>query len=79
MQHFDFYRLQDGGVVALELSEAIDDPSTVIAVEWGGIVADGLPDKRVDVHIGRTSVGEQNRTVVFEYSEALKYLFEAQA
>jgi tRNA threonylcarbamoyladenosine biosynthesis protein TsaE len=45
--HFDFYRLQEPGLVAEELAEAIVDPKGVIVVEWAESVADVLPEERM--------------------------------
>lgn len=49
LAHYDFYRLKDAGVMAIELAEARDDPQTITVVEWGDIVADILPDTRLTI------------------------------
>ena len=51
IHHFDFYRLKDPGVCAFELAEVLGDPDKLVIVEWGGIVADILPVKRLSVEI----------------------------
>lgn len=76
LHHFDFYRLQEAGVVAAELEEFINDPKAVVAIEWGAIVADVLPDERLEVHIERT--GEDSREFSFLYPESLSYLIPAE-
>ncbi len=70
--HFDFYRLDDAGIVANELAELIDDKTAVIAVEWGDIVDDVLPADKVVITI--TNVGDDKRELKFSYPENLAYL-----
>ena len=41
--HFDFYRLDDPGIMADDLAEEINAPDTVVIVEWGQSVAELLP------------------------------------
>lgn len=41
--HYDFYRLDDPGIMRDELDETLSQPNTVVVVEWGGSVADLLP------------------------------------
>ena len=71
--HFDFYRLDDAGIVANELAEVENDPDVVVAVEWGEIVHDLLPSERVIVSIKATD--EETRSITIEYSEKYDYLF----
>lgn len=42
--HFDFYRLDDVGIMAEELKEALSEEKTVVVVEWGGDVEGILPE-----------------------------------
>ena len=41
--HFDFYRLDDPGIMADDLAEEINAPDTVVIVEWGQSVTELLP------------------------------------
>lgn len=41
--HYDFYRLNDPGIMRDEIAETLSAPNTVTVVEWGGDVADLLP------------------------------------
>lgn len=72
--HFDFYRLGEAGVVAEELREYVHDPSFVVIVEWGGVVADILPAERLTVEI--ESSGDEERIIKCRYPSSLVYLFE---
>jgi tRNA threonylcarbamoyladenosine biosynthesis protein TsaE len=47
LHHFDFYRLQEAGVVGAELEELLGDPTIVLAIEWGDIVHNVLPEDRL--------------------------------
>jgi tRNA threonylcarbamoyladenosine biosynthesis protein TsaE len=72
MYHFDFYRLKEAGIMRNELSELLDDPEAVVAVEWADIVEDVLPGRRLTVTIRAT--GESGRQFVFNYPKELSYL-----
>lgn len=72
LYHFDFYRLQEPGLVAAELAEVAGDRAAVIAIEWGTIVEDVLPKERLTVRIVPT--GENSRDLIFDYPESLSYL-----
>jgi tRNA threonylcarbamoyladenosine biosynthesis protein TsaE len=72
LYHFDFYRLQEAGIMADELAEATHDAQAVVVVEWGDIVADVLPADRITVHI--TALSENNREFTFSLPESRRYL-----
>lgn len=74
MHHFDFYRLDEPGIVAAELAEVENSSETVVAVEWGEIVHDVLLASRVIVTL--TAQNETQRNVRFQFPEQLNYLFE---
>lgn len=61
LAHYDFYRLQDAGIMTDELHETIQDPKTVIIIEWAEIVGGVLPSDRLTISI--TSPGETVRLV----------------
>lgn len=64
LHHFDFYRLQDGGVVASELAENIHDPKVITVVEWGEVVHDVLPNERIKISI--RTLSENTREIHIE-------------
>lgn len=49
--HFDFYRLEDPGIMADDLAEEIQSPNTVVIVEWGQSVADLLPENHRKIEV----------------------------
>lgn len=59
LYHFDFYRLVEAGVMREELAEILQDPKGVTVVEWGGIVEDVLPTRKLVITI--TATGEESR------------------
>ena len=74
--HFDFYRLSEAGIVGDELAEVIDDPGYVTVVEWGDIVHDVLPDKRLTVRLDLEQSGDTVRKISLTYPSELEYLLE---
>lgn len=64
LHHFDFYRLQDAGIMAAELAESLSQPNAVVVVEWAGVVEDVLPLKKVRIDIA--SLTEDSRRLLFD-------------
>jgi tRNA threonylcarbamoyladenosine biosynthesis protein TsaE len=75
IQHFDFYRLQEPGIVAVELAEVVGDPQIVTVIEWADVVQHVLPNRRLTIRIKQTPVG--TRQLDFSCSPELSYLVEA--
>jgi tRNA threonylcarbamoyladenosine biosynthesis protein TsaE len=75
IHHFDFYRLSDPGIMAYEIGELIGDANIVAIVEWGDIVANLLPQKRIIINLKYLADNEREIeiTVPKEYS----YILEA--
>ncbi len=49
--HYDFYRLQDPGLMLGDLEESLNDPSAIVLVEWADSVAGILPEDRIRIEI----------------------------
>lgn len=77
LHHFDFYRLNEPGVVADELAESLQQPNVIVAVEWGEIVHDVLPAHRMTIHL--TSLGDTERKITVTTPAGLEYVDEALA
>lgn len=75
IQHFDFYRLHEAGIMREELAEVMQDKTVITVVEWGDIVAEVLPAERLTIRILNT--GESSRQFRFSAPESLKYLIKA--
>lgn len=71
--HYDFYRLQDPGIMAHELTETLDDKNAIIIIEWADIVHDVLSYKsRMKISI--LSTGETQREIHMTVPKELEYL-----
>lgn len=75
IHHFDFYRLQDAGLMEHEIHDVIGDPGVVVVVEWGDVVTHVLPDERMTIRLKRT--GDESRELELEFPESLSYLTES--
>ena len=51
LAHYDFYRLEDPGLMSEDLEESIRDPNMITVVEWGESIRGVLPDNRKVVEI----------------------------
>ncbi len=71
--HFDFYRLDDPGIMTRELGEVVNDEDVVTAVEWSDSVKDVLPKERVMVEI--IAINENTRQITCHYPDNFAYLF----
>lgn len=61
LHHFDFYRLNDAGIMRAELAESLAQPNAVVAIEWGDIVHDILPADQLTV---RLTTGENEQRII---------------
>lgn len=59
IHHFDFYRLDDAGLMRIELGESVANPDVVTIIEWAGIVDDVLPEDRLVIELQTT--GDDSR------------------
>lgn len=74
--HYDFYRLQEVGIMSAELEEVIADEHTVTIIEWAEVVSDMLNRDRLTIHIESTS--ETARQITIQSGgEISKRLMEA--
>lgn len=64
IHHYDFYRLQDPGLIAEDLAEAIQDPKAIVCVEWAESVRGVLPENRITIQI--TTLEENSREFKFD-------------
>jgi len=59
IHHFDFYRLNEPGVMLDELRESLEDPDVLVAIEWAKSTRHILPDTTVSITI--EPLGENSR------------------
>jgi len=67
LAHYDFYRLNDAGIMANELTETTMDAQTVTVIEWADIVEGVLPANRLSIAF--TAPTEQSRSLTIEGPE----------
>lgn len=67
LHHFDFYRLQEAGIMQAELAESLDNPGVTVAVEWSQVVAEVLPQERLTIRL--TAAGDTERRLEFSASD----------
>lgn len=73
IHHFDFYRLNDPGLIKHELSDVLGDNKIITIIEWADVVKKQIPNDALMVNIKR--VDEDSRVITFHYSDNLAYLF----
>lgn len=66
LAHYDFYRLNDAGIMKNEIRESISDPDSVTVVEWADIIDGVLPKDKLIISISVT--GENERQVTLSSS-----------
>lgn len=74
LYHFDFYRLNEPGLMANDISELLDDERAVLIIEWSDIIKPLLPDKQLGIEI--VPISEEGRELVIDYPDDLAYLTE---
>jgi tRNA threonylcarbamoyladenosine biosynthesis protein TsaE len=55
LAHYDFYRLNDAGIMANELQEATGDNKTIVVIEWADVASGVLPSDRLTINISTPS------------------------
>ena len=69
LAHYDFYRLNDAGIMSNELAEVVNDEKAVAIIEWADIVEGVLPEQRISIWISAPS--EEERRFAIHANEAL--------
>lgn len=74
VHHFDFYRLNEPGVVADQLEESLSDSKVVTIVEWSDIVQEVLPEDRLVIEFCPDGADADQRKIHIHYSEVFSGL-----
>ena len=74
IHHFDFYRLNEPGIIAHELNEVMQDTNAVVIIEWADIVQDSLPSEHCLIAISQ--IGEDTRDIKITVPESLANVIE---
>lgn len=75
LHHFDFYRLDNPGVMSAELAESLQQNNAVVVVEWGDIVHDVLPADRAT--IGISVPKDETRVISIDLPERYQHISAA--
>lgn len=67
--HYDFYRLSDPGIMASEVSEMVQDATTITVIEWADIVEGILPQTHYRILFTSPSETERNIDVPEELKD----------
>lgn len=62
--HYDFYRLNDPGILRHEIQDNVGNPEFITVIEWGNIVRDILPVDRLTMNI--VAPNENTRRIIVE-------------
>ncbi len=63
LAHYDFYRLEDAGIMQAELNEATQDDRTVTIIEWAAVVSDVLPRDTLRIDIATQADNSRKLTL----------------
>lgn len=75
LHHFDFYRLQDPGILSLELAETLNRPNVVVAIEWGEVVQKILPKNTTTITIKVLS--DNARQIIVDVDDTNSHIIKA--
>ena len=72
IHHYDFYRLNEPGIMADELQDVMSDKDDVVIVEWAEVAEHVLPEDRMIISIQAT--GDDSREITITSPPALEHL-----
>lgn len=75
LHHYDFYRLDEPGIMRSELAEILADPEAVVMIEWGDVIEDVLPTDTVKIVI--QVIDQNSRKFRISAPEKFSYLTES--
>lgn len=78
IEHFDFYRLPEAGLIEHELADWLSRSDCVVVVEWADVVSRVLPADHLRIEL-RLASGDRpdERQITLTAPPALGYLLEA--
>jgi tRNA threonylcarbamoyladenosine biosynthesis protein TsaE len=76
VHHFDFYRLEDAGVVGDQLQESFENHDVITIVEWADIIKGVLPKDHITIEFKAVADNEDERVLTFEVPQSKMELIE---
>ena len=70
--HYDFYRLQDPGLMSEDLAENLANPDNIIVIEWGTSISDLLPPNHTAIFIEKSDMDSREIIVKNNRSNAFR-------
>ncbi len=61
--HYDFYRLNDPGLMVEDLLENLKDKNNIIVIEWSDSVRDILPEEHLTINIKYNNDGSREMEI----------------
>ena len=74
IHHFDFYRLDEPGILRDQLAESVGEKKIVTVVEWADIVKDVLPGSHLSIEFAPTASDSDEREITISYPANLQPL-----
>jgi tRNA threonylcarbamoyladenosine biosynthesis protein TsaE len=74
IHHFDFYRLDDPGILADQLAESISSKNVITVIEWAQIVKNVLPENHLTIQFEPTTNNPDERQITISYPETHRQL-----
>lgn len=72
LYHYDFYRINDAGILKHDLYEILNEDKAVVVIEWAEIIKDILPKDYIKIKLKVLS--ETKRDIIINYPLSLEYL-----
>lgn len=70
VHHYDFYRLEEPGILADQIKESLNSPNALTIVEWPEIMEAVLPKDKIVVVIKPVQNNSDHRIIEFHYPES---------
>ena len=72
LNHYDFFRLNDAGIMIQEIAESLMDPKNITVIEWGESVREVLPSEHIKIEI--FYLPKIGRDIRFHFPKKFAYL-----
>jgi len=72
IHHFDFYRLNDAGIMSDQLAESIGYQNIITIIEWPNVVFDVLPENRFSIELKPVAGNPDERVIIIGYTRKLR-------
>lgn len=74
VDHYDFYRLSEPGIVLDQLRESINNPKTITVIEWSDTVKNVLPASKIVIKFSPAASDINERNIEISYAQEYENL-----